>query len=115
MTTPEQRRENPADLADRVAEVVLDHPGVVRLHGGEFGTITTHLPGRAVTGVRVGGADEPIEVAVVLHLRRPLPEVVTELRERVTTAVAAVPVHITVGDVVAEQRNEPGTETGSGS
>ncbi|MBA8825723.1 trehalose utilization protein [Saccharopolyspora lacisalsi] len=113
MTTPEQHHENSAaDLADRVAEVVLEHPCVVRLHGGEFGTISTHLPGRTVTGVRVGEADEPIEVAVVLRLRHPLPDVVTELRERVTT-IAAVPVDVTVGDVVDEQRNEPGTETGS--
>lgn len=113
MPTPQDRSEDTSvGLADRVAETVLRHPCVVRLHGGEFGVVASHLPGRKVTGVRVGEPDEPIEVAVVALLRRPLPDVVAELRERVNAVAGDVPVHITVGDVVtpARQQDEPATE-----
>lgn len=96
--------------ADRVAAAVLAHPAVAWLHGGSFGTIASHLPGRRITGVRTGEDDEGVEVGVVLRLGEPLPEVVTELRERVAGVVGTMPVDITVGDVVtaeeAAQRSE---------
>jgi len=87
-------------LATRVAETVGEHPSVHRLHGGDFGAVTTLAPGRRVTGVRMG---PPVEVAVVLRLDRPLTEVVDELRQRVQQLAGDVPVHVTVADVHSEE------------
>ncbi len=42
------------ELADEVAAAVLSVDGVVGLHGGMFGEAATYLPGRRVTGVRLG-------------------------------------------------------------
>ncbi|MGO1048687.1 hypothetical protein [Crossiella sp. CA198] len=92
-----------AELADRIAEVVLTHPSVVSLHGGAYGAVLSYLPGRKVIGVRSTGAGEPVEVGVVLRIGEPLPEVVSELRNRVRQVTGAVPVDITVVDVL-----EPG-------
>ncbi|MCO1574849.1 MULTISPECIES: hypothetical protein [unclassified Crossiella] len=92
-----------AELADRIAQVVLTHPSVVSLHGGAYGQVLSYLPGRKVIGVRSTGDGEPVEVGVVLRFGEPLPEVVTELRQRVRQVTGAVPVDITVVDVV-----EPG-------
>ena len=96
-------------LADQVAEVVLGHPAVVRLDSGRFGVIATYLPGHQVTGVRAPDPGEAVEVAVVLRLDRPLPEIVAELRSRIKTVAGTVPVDITVSDVVTE---EPTTAQG---
>lgn len=104
-----------ATLAERVAEAVLQHPSVLRLHGGEFGTIATPLPGRMVTGVKAGAPGEPVEVSVTLRLDLPLPEIISELRQRITAVVGAVAIDITVGDVVtaAEQEHGTGQEHGT--
>lgn len=83
-------------LAEQIAETVREHPSVERLDGGEFGVVATHFPGRRVTGVRMG---PPIEVAVVLHVDRPLPDVVDELRTRVQGLAGEVPVNLTISDV----------------
>ncbi|KAA5830022.1 hypothetical protein ABT337_09435 [Saccharopolyspora hirsuta] len=85
-------------FASELADRVLAHPAVVRLHGGQFGEIATYQPGRRITGVRVG--DRAVEVAVVLRLDRPLPEVLAELRGELTAAAGGIPVDITVADVI---------------
>lgn len=109
-TGPEQEH-----VTERVAEAVLDHPAVVRLDGGEHGIIATHLPGRRVTGVRTavdtGGATE---VCVVLSLRRPVPELVAEIRERVREVIGETRIDVTVADVLppAEQPPEPNHRAG---
>ena len=54
--------------ADELADRLLAHPSVARLHGGQYGEIATYLPGRRITGVRVG--ERAVEVAVVLRLDR---------------------------------------------
>lgn len=116
MTAPHNTSgENPAALADRVAETVLEHPSVLRLHGGEFGVIATHLPGRRVTGVRAGEPGEPVEVSVTLRLSgRPLPEITSELRQRIESVAGAVAIDITVSEVVtsAEQEADADAERG---
>ncbi|MGP4017403.1 hypothetical protein [Saccharopolyspora sp. 5N708] len=92
-----------SELADRV----LAHPSVVRLHGGQFGEIASYLPGRKVVGVRL--PDEgAVEVAVVLRLDRSLPEVVAELRSRLAEVLGAVPVDITVADVITAEESPEG-------
>lgn len=56
------------ELVVAIADAVEALDAVDRLHGGVLGEIATHLPGRRVTGVRVGrDEDAPrVEVHVVL-------------------------------------------------
>jgi len=96
-----------SSLAEQVAAVVTSHPAVVRLHGGVFGDVATYLPGRKLTGVRIGMGDEPVELGVVLRLDRPIPAVVRELRRTVSTMCGGAPVDITVGDAVVPGETEP--------
>lgn len=85
--------------AGELAERVLAHPSVVRLHGGQFGEIASYLPGRKVVGIRLpdGGS---VEVGVVLRLDRPLPEIIDEIRGALAEVLDEVPVDITVADVI---------------
>ena len=87
--------------AEELSDRLLAHPSVARLHGGQYGEIATYLPGRRVTGVRVG--ERTVEVAVVLRLDRPLPPVLAELRAELADAVGGMPLDITVADVVAPE------------
>ncbi|NMH96428.1 hypothetical protein HF526_03700 [Pseudonocardia sp. K10HN5] len=91
-------------MAERVAAVAAAHPAVARLDAGEFGALATYLPGRRLVGVRIGEAGEPVELGVVLHLDRPIPEVAQVLRRQVAPLCGAVPVNITVTDVVTDDR-----------
>ncbi|GIG23670.1 hypothetical protein Cch01nite_43940 [Cellulomonas chitinilytica] len=86
----------PLSPAEVVAAVVLAVPGVVRLHGGRFGELGTYLPGRRVTGVRIG--DEGTEVHVVLSDVVPIPRVAAQV-QRAVSAVAPMPVRIHVEDI----------------
>ena len=100
-------------LAELLAAVVAGHPSVVRLDGGIYGAILTYLPGGRLVGVRLGTADEPVEIAVVLRLDQAIPETVAQLR----TAVAAVypgPVDITVSDVVTGSSDDPDPDPATG-
>ncbi len=91
-------------LAEQIAAVVTAHPAVAGLHGGMFGAVATYLPGRRLTGVRVGEGDEPVELAVVLHLDRPIPGVVRDLRREVSGMCGGATVDITVADVAVPAR-----------
>ncbi|ANY09654.1 hypothetical protein AFB00_00125 [Pseudonocardia sp. HH130630-07] len=86
-------------MAELVADTVAAHPSVARLDGGLFGAVATWLPGRRLVGVHVGGPGEPVEVAVVLTLDRPIPATVAALRRSVAPLVDGVPVDVTVSDV----------------
>ena len=90
------------DAAATVAAAVLAHPAVVRLDGGPFGTVASHLPGRRVVGVRLGGAGEPVEVGVVVRLGPPLPQLADELGAVVRGVLGPVPVEVTFADVVSD-------------
>jgi hypothetical protein len=90
---------DPAALAERVACAVTAHPAVARLHGGRFGAIATYLPGRRLIGVRIGAGDEPVELGLVLHLDRPIPEVVPVIRREVSRLCGGATVDITVADL----------------
>jgi hypothetical protein len=91
---------DPAALAERVAAAVTAHPAVAGLHGGPYGAVATWLPGRKLVGVRIGVGDEPVEVAVVLHSDRPIPDVVRALRREVSGLCGGAAVDITVSDIV---------------
>ncbi|NYH76828.1 hypothetical protein FHR84_000142 [Actinopolyspora biskrensis] len=99
--------EHRGSHAERMAEAVLGHPCVVRLDGGEHGTVATYLPGRRVTGVRVDpDGVETAEVCVVLRLLRPVPETVDEIRTRLRDVVGDSAVDVTVADVLAPEESE---------
>ncbi len=91
---------DPGVLAERVAASVTAHPGVARLHGGIFGDVATYLPGRRLIGVRIGESGAPVELGVVLHLDRPIPDVVRSLRRQVSLLCGGAAVDIVVADVV---------------
>ncbi len=98
--------EDSYTLADRLAREVEVHPSVVRLDDRSF--VATYLPGRRIDGIRAGDPGDPVDVAVVLRLDRPLPEVIDEVRARVASVVGDVPVNITVADAVHASDPETG-------
>ncbi|MGX6607099.1 hypothetical protein ACWKSP_33995 [Micromonosporaceae bacterium Da 78-11] len=82
--------------ADDIAALALGVPDVVRLHAGRFGEVATYLPGRRVTGVKLG--DDVIEVHVVVAGQVPVRETAQVLHASVA-ALVATPVHVYIEDV----------------
>ena len=84
------------ERADAVRAAVLAAPGVVDLHPGRFGTVATYLPGRRVTGVRLGadGAEVHVVVALGADLRATADAV-----HAAASAVLGVPVHVVLADL----------------
>lgn len=82
--------------ADDIAALTLAVPDVVRLHAGRFGEVATYLPGRRVTGVKLGG--DLIEVHVVIAGRVPVRET-AQLLHTALAALVATPVHVYVEDI----------------
>lgn len=91
--------QDPVCAPAAVADAVLAHRGVVRLDGGPFGTVASYLPGRRVTGVRIGAGDEPVELAVVARYGTPLPQLAEELGALVRGVLGPVAVDVTFSDV----------------
>jgi hypothetical protein len=90
-----------------VADAVLAHPSVLRLDGGPFGVVASHLPGRRLPGVRIGVGDEPTEVAVVVALGTPFDRLADEIAGRVRAVLGPVPVDVTFSDVGAAAVEPP--------
>lgn len=89
--------DRPVELVDLVAAAVTGVAGVAALHGGAFGEVATHLPGRRVPGIRLRDDGADIHLTLVFGVS------VGATAQRVREAVAAVtpgPVHVTVEDVV---------------
>lgn len=85
------------DLSELIADAVLATPGVASLHGGMFGEAATYLPGKRVSGVRIG--DEGVEI----HVAVTSGSSIRETADAVRTVVASLftgPVHVTVEDIV---------------
>jgi hypothetical protein len=101
-------------LAERVAAAVVAHPSVARLHGGQFNEVATYTATGRLPGVRVGPPGEPVEVAVVLRLDRPIPDVVAALRATVSRLCGGRPVDITVADLETEGGPDPAHPSGAG-
>jgi hypothetical protein len=101
-----------AELADRVAERVRAVPGVVGLHGGAFGEAATYLPGRRVTGVRMG--DGGVGVHVVTEWDRDVREVAAAVRSALSELLPSRPVTVTVEDVAQPGQVEEGPSGGRG-
>jgi hypothetical protein len=90
----------PDQAAVSVREALLAHPAVARVDAGVFGATATYTAGGRIIGVWLGAESDPVEIAVVLRLDRPVPEIVAELRRAVRTVVGAVGVDVTVSDVL---------------
>ncbi len=91
-----------ATAAEQVRGAALAVPGVVDLHGGLFGEVAVHLPGRRVTGVRL--RDGLTEVHVVVRTGSPL----RPTAEAVQAAVARVrpgAVDVVIEDVTEGDRS----------
>lgn len=86
-------------LSDRVADVLVAHPDVVRLSGGPYGSIATYLPGRRLDGVALGEGDEPARIGVVLRLGAPVRATADALRALVGAETGAERVDVVVTDV----------------
>ncbi len=82
--------------ADDIAALVLAVPDVVRLHAGRFGEVATYLPGRRITGVKLG--DNMIEVHVVVAGQVPVRATAYLIHAAVAMRMAT-PVHVYVEDV----------------
>lgn len=94
---------SPVELA---ASAALAVPGVSGLHGGEFGTVATYLPGRRVTGITL----QEDACAVHVTLRYPADLFVTADRVRdAVQAIVGVRVDVTVEDLTNDL---PHDETG---
>lgn len=78
-------------------------PGVTGLHGGEFGTVATYLPGRRVTGIRID--DDTCSVHVTVRYPADLFATAERIRAAVR-AVVDVPVDVTIEDL-----EDPGDHT----
>ncbi|MFC4942295.1 hypothetical protein [Pseudonocardia sp. GCM10023141] len=96
-----------AEAAPRLTAAVLAHPAVARLDGGPFGTVATYLPGGRIVGLRVTGAGDRLEVAVVARLGIALPQLAAELGVIVQGLLGPVPVDVTVSDVVVPPPTVP--------
>ncbi|WP_331629103.1 hypothetical protein [Actinomycetospora sp.] len=86
-------------LSERVADALLAHPDVVRLSGGQFGSIATYLPGRRLVGVALGDGGEPARISVVLRLGAPVLATADALRVLVGAETGAERVDVVVTDV----------------
>jgi hypothetical protein len=82
--------------ADDIAALALAVPDVVRLHAGRFGEVATYLPGRRVTGIKLG--DDHIEVHVEVAGQQPVRETAQLIHAAVATLVAT-PVHVHIEDI----------------
>lgn len=78
----------PLEVARLAAEAARSTPGVVGLHGGEFGEAGTYWQGQKVPGVQLRLGDPPrLVVRVVAGLGWPLPELAEQVRQRVLGAL----------------------------
>ncbi|QBJ98575.1 hypothetical protein ERC79_06310 [Rhodococcus sp. ABRD24] len=90
--------------AELAADAVLAVPGVTGLHGGEFGEVATYLPGRRVTGIRIGVDG----CAVHITVRYPADLFGTAERVRSTVhPIVRVPVDVTIEDLTTDHETGP--------
>jgi hypothetical protein len=113
MAAPHTR--TPGALADAIAQRVLDHPAVARLHGGPFGTVASYLPGRRVEGVRVDETDGSVDLSVALWIGVPLRQAVADLRRVVVEVAGPVVVNVTVADLHSAEEDDAGDPQGARS
>lgn len=92
--------ESTADLVDRIAAAALSVGGVHSLHGGVRGEVASYLPGRRVSGIRVGDDQVHVHVAVEDGFQ------ILDVADGVHQAVAGIttrPIHVAVEDLVTAE------------
>ena len=82
---------------EAVASAATACPLVAGLSGGALGEVATYLPGRRVTGVRVG--EDGVEVHVMARWDVSLPEVGDQVRRAVAPVVEGQPVTVYIDDI----------------
>lgn len=85
------------DAADRIAAAVSAVDGVAGLHAGMFGEVATYLPGRRVSGIRIGA--DRVDVHVSLVLGAPVRSTATAI-QRAVGELTDLPVDVTIEDLV---------------
>ena len=83
--------------ADAVAAITRAVPGVADLHPGMFGEVGTYLPGRRVSGVRIG--DDAIDVHITVWEGVAVRDTAAAVRAAVAAAHPGTAVNVTVEDV----------------
>lgn len=96
--------------AELIAAAVLACPDVAGLHGGRFGEVATYLPGRQVTGVRITPTD--VFVHVIARYPATVNQIDTAVRVALVPHVGALPVTLTIEDLVADLPATGGPVTG---
>ena len=84
---------DPAAVAERVAAC----RSVARISAGPYGEVATYLPGRRVTGVRIG--DGRVEVHVVACWGVRVPDLAAEVRTAVGPLAAGMRIDVHVDDI----------------
>jgi len=85
-----------AATVDDIAALVLAVPGVTALHSGPLGEVATYLPGRRVSGVRLGEGGVEVHVVVAAHAQI---GPTARLIHAAVATVVAVPIHVYIEDV----------------
>lgn len=94
------------DVTDSLAAAVLAVPGVASLHGGRFGEIATHLPGRRVVGIRFAGERGEVHITVHVDEAAMASTSVIEIAEAAREAASAivdVPIDVIVEDLTMDE------------
>lgn len=87
---------------DALTALARSVDGVAAMHGGEFGEVATHLPGRKIVGIRI--TDDSCDVHIAVAYPCDVRAVARAVRLALEPHVE-VPVSVTVEDVVIEGAN----------
>jgi hypothetical protein len=82
---------------DAVAAAVLGCAGVAGLDGGQFGEVTSYLPGRKVPGVVVSGGR--VRVQIRSRWAVPAPDLAALVTEVLTPLTGRRPVDVIIADI----------------
>ena len=82
---------------DAVAAAVLGCAGVAGLDGGQFGEVTSYLPGRKVPGVVVSGGRVTVQIRSRWGV--PAPDLAALVTEVLTPLTGRRPVDVMIADI----------------
>lgn len=101
-----------AQTADAIASAVAACPAVAELHGGGgLHRVATYLPGRRISGVRVG--EDRVAVSVVGIQGIPVSLLADQIRSAVAPLAPGRPVDIHVADLQTLDQQAPALPPGT--